>query len=149
MIDDLVSNLATLAAFVIFCSGLDELVMDLLFLFRRRAGGERARLLRDLGEAPEKPIAVFVPAWHEEDVIGEMLAHFVETVDYRNYHLLVGVYPNDPGTLRRVEEVSQSWPNVHAVSVGHPGLGDHEHAQPGRLVRGVPGACACPRCPRW
>jgi hypothetical protein len=49
----------------------------------------------DVRRAAERPIAVFVPLWHEQAVIGRMLEHNLAAIRYRNYHFFVGVYPND------------------------------------------------------
>ena len=44
-----------------------------------------------------------VPAWHETGVIGKMAELAATTLDYENYHIFVGTYPNDPDTQRDVD----------------------------------------------
>jgi adsorption protein B len=44
-----------------------------------------------------------------------MLTNACETIQYKNYDIFVGVYPNDPETIAKVESVSKRYPNVHAV----------------------------------
>lgn len=106
--------------------GLDDIAVDLFywfqFLFRRK------KLLRyqlippeDMLLAPEKPIAVFVPAWHEQDVIEQMLTRACSSLNYENYDIFVGVYPNDPGTQERVAAAARRFPRIHPVVAGHPG----------------------------
>ncbi len=46
-----------------------------------------------------------VPAWNETGVIGNMAELAATTLDYENYHIFVGTYPNDPDTQRDVDEV--------------------------------------------
>jgi adsorption protein B len=66
-------------------------------------------------------MAILVPAWREADVIAAMLDNAVATLDYDNYLVFVGVYPNDPETIAEVERVRRRSPRVVRVDVGHPG----------------------------
>ncbi|RXM22098.1 glycosyltransferase like 2 family protein, partial [Citrobacter sp. AAK_AS5] len=43
------------------------------------------------------------------------------TLDYENYHIFVGTYPNDPQTQTDVEKVCARVPNVHKVVGARPG----------------------------
>ncbi|MEX2264069.1 MAG: glycosyl transferase family protein [Bryobacteraceae bacterium] len=106
-------------AVVFFLSGLDELFIDLNFIFRRLFRRlfvlpKHKRLsYGDRLAVPEQSIAIMVPAWDEAAVIRRMVEHTVRAVEYSNYHIFVGAYPNDPATQREVEEICQSFPNVH------------------------------------
>jgi len=114
------------AIFITF-SGLDDLLIDLIYwvrwLWRRftankshpHAGQERLLSLE------EKPLAIMIPAWHETGVIGSMADAAARTLDYENYHIFVGTYPNDPDTQRDVDEVCVLFPNVHKVVCARPG----------------------------
>ena len=75
----------------------------------------------DLAANPEQPIAIMVPAWREADVIRRMLLNAVSTIAYTNYHIFVGVYPNDGDTRREVEAVCGDYPNVHTATCSHAG----------------------------
>lgn len=98
--------LAIILAALMFLLGLDDLFIDLVYwgrvLVRRfriynrfdRADEER------LFAAPEKPLAIMVPAWNEVGVVGEMARLAASTLDYENYQIFVGTYPNDPQTHR-------------------------------------------------
>jgi adsorption protein B len=101
-------------------SGLDDLAVGLVWLAapRRRFSWPRAS---DLEEAPERPIAILVPLWHEHRVIGSMLEGNLALVAYRNYDIFVGVYPNDEPTARAVAEVAQRHPRVHLAFCPHDG----------------------------
>ena len=111
---------------VVFASSLDDAFIDACFwlrrLRRRLAGLQDPVLHLDaLGQRPEAPFAVLVPAWHESEVIARMIEHTSATLDYRTYDLFVGTYQNDPDTAREVDRMVRRHPNVHRVEVGHPG----------------------------
>ncbi|MFA7159938.1 MAG: glycosyl transferase family protein [Kiritimatiellia bacterium] len=106
---------------IFLISGLDDLFVDMVYytraafraIFRRRLikPVTRARL----NSVPEKPIAIMVPAWNESDVIDKMLLNTVTTLDYKNYHVFVGTYPNDEATRLAVEKVREIYPRISAV----------------------------------
>ncbi|MDH1007084.1 cyclic di-3',5'-guanylate-activated glycosyltransferase NrfB [Pseudomonas nicosulfuronedens] len=119
--------LAIILAALMFLLGLDDLFIDLVYwgrvLVRRfriynrfdRADEER------LFAAPEKPLAIMVPAWNEVGVVGEMARLAASTLDYENYQIFVGTYPNDPQTQADVDAVCLHYPNVHKVVCARPG----------------------------
>ena len=74
-----------------------------------------------LFSVPEKPLAIMVPAWQETGVIGKMAELAAITLDYENYHIFVGTYPNDPETQLDVDKVCAVFPNVHKVVCARPG----------------------------
>jgi len=49
------------------------------------------------------------------------LIHACKTIQYTNYDFFVGVYPNDPATIQKVEEVGKIFSNVHAIVTNRPG----------------------------
>jgi hypothetical protein len=53
-------------------------------------------------------------------VIGKM-AQLAATLDYENYRIFIGTYPNDPQTHADVEQVRAHFPNVHSVVCARPG----------------------------
>jgi bacteriophage N4 adsorption protein B len=65
--------------------------------------------------APAKPgrLAVFIPAWDEGRVIGQMLTRAIETFEHDDYLLYVGCYPNDPATIAAVAAIGD--PRVRLV----------------------------------
>lgn len=114
-------------AIVIFISGLDDLFIDISFWVRRiwraltvyrRHGRTDVQALYRL---EEKPFAIMIPAWQEHGVIGRMAELAATTLDYENYHIFVGTYPNDPQTQSDVEAVRVHFPNVHHVICARPG----------------------------
>jgi adsorption protein B len=92
--------------------GLSDLAVDGVWIVRtlwrrvtvyRRFARAQADTLGEL-EAPGA-LAVFVPAWEEAAVIGEMLRHALETFDHPDYRIFVGCYPNDPEGIAAVQSL--------------------------------------------
>jgi bacteriophage N4 adsorption protein B len=114
-------------AVLMLISGIDDLIIDIVYWLRRAwraATVYRAhdRLhYRALAAPAEKPLAIMVPAWHETGVIRQMAELAVTTLDYENYHIFVGTYPNDPDTQSDVDEVCARFRNVHKVVCARPG----------------------------
>ncbi len=120
-------SIAIIIAVVIFISGLDDLFIDLFYWGRRAwraltvySRHEQMNYKALLG-VDEKPLAIMVPAWQEHGVIGKMAQLAATTLDYENYHIFIGTYPNDPQTHADVEQVRAHFPNVHSVVCARPG----------------------------
>ncbi|MGQ9917713.1 MAG: glycosyl transferase family protein [Bryobacteraceae bacterium] len=107
---------ACLALYVL-ASGLDDLVLDILWL----AGVGRRRAPLPAAPGREKRIAILVPLWREANVIGTMLEHNVCAIRYSNYEILAGVYANDEETRQAVEEAAARLSHVALVTVPHDG----------------------------
>jgi adsorption protein B len=106
--------------------GTSDLAVDAIWIVRtlwRRATVYRrfARARADTLGKPEVPgaLAVFVPAWDEADVIGDMLRHALATFDHPDYLIYVGCYPNDPAGIRAVGEFED--PRVRLTVLEVPG----------------------------
>jgi adsorption protein B len=104
----------------ILVSGLDDLFIDLVYLLPRRKRLDWPSD-RSLDRAPERRIAIFVPLWNEHRVIGQMLEHNLSVIRYANFDVFVGVYPNDPATVRAVRDVAARHPHVHLAMCPHDG----------------------------
>jgi adsorption protein B len=114
----LVTCVVPLALWILL-SGLDDLFISLTFLFTKRPFPWPADA--ELDAAPEKRIAILVPLWQEDRVIGQMLEHNLAAIRYSAYDVFVGVYPNDQATLRAVEDVARRHERVRVVVGGHNG----------------------------
>jgi len=119
--------IALTLAVLMLVSGLDDLIIDLVYWFRRAWRAATIYRVHDrldyraLYGPAEKPLAIMVPAWHETGVIGNMAELAATTLDYENYHVFVGTYPNDPDTQRDVDQVCARFRNVHKVVCARPG----------------------------
>ena len=106
-------ELTLFAAVGFLIGGIDDLIIDLLWLWRalwRRVAihSHYARATADSLASPHRPgrIAVFVPAWHEADVIAAMLRHALTIWGEGDYRIYVGTYPNDPATTHAVQSLA-------------------------------------------
>ena len=106
----------------VFIGSLDDLFSDILYFILRTFNGEKVKVnLEDLDRVPEKNIAIFLPAWKEAEVIEDMIKHNVNVLAYKNYHIFIGVYPNDFETKMKVAKVERLYPHVHMAQVPHDG----------------------------
>lgn len=102
------------AAMGFVVGGVDDLIIDLIWLVRRFRDRWRAdALLSDLPpvSTPGR-FAIFIAAWDESRVIGAMLSAALARYDHPNYRIYVGTYPNDPATCDAVAAVSAIDPRV-------------------------------------
>ena len=119
--------LAITLALLMFVLGLDDLFIDLVYWTRKLI--RRWRIYEKFKRADEqrlytigeKPLAIMVPAWNEVGVVGEMARLAASTLDYENYQIFVGTYPNDAQTQADVDAVCLHYPNVHKVICARPG----------------------------
>jgi adsorption protein B len=101
-------------------SGLDDLAVDLIFAVRWLRG--KNKLAATTAPArTEKKLAVFVPLWREHEVIEQMVNHNLSVIQYSNYELFIGAYPNDEDTLRAVGKSQERHPRVHLCVCPHDG----------------------------
>lgn len=116
---DSVAREATLFAAIWFLvGGIDDLLIDLVYLAQQLRGRQRVTL-RDTTEAGR--IIVFVAAWQEANVIGKMLREALARFDYGDYRIYVGTYPNDRDTIDVVAEVAEEDARVRLVIGPNPG----------------------------
>lgn len=94
-------ELLVFAAFWLALGALDEGAMDLLWLGLVATGRTRSQ---PLARAPESPLrgvaAVLVPAWQEQEVVGAMLRHCLDSWPHAELRIYAGCYRNDTATLR-------------------------------------------------
>lgn len=106
-------ELLLFAAAGLAIGGVDDLLVDLLYLFRTawRSMTVYARHPR-MTTATLPPstapgtIAIFIPAWQEADVIGPMLNLARTRWAGSDYCIFVGVYPNDMATIAAVTDAA-------------------------------------------
>lgn len=84
--------------------GLGDLVVDFIWIVRTLVRRMTSRHWPRSCAASLSPastsgtIAIFIPAWDEAEVIGDMLAHARAAFGDGDYRIYVGCYPNDPAT---------------------------------------------------
>jgi adsorption protein B len=109
-----------------FLFRVDDLVFDAAFWLNvlrrtRRYGADEKLTVAKLRSKPEQRIAIFIPCWREFDVVDRMLDFACRSIEYRNYDIFVGVYPNDAETIERVREVALRHPQVKPIVNDHDG----------------------------
>ena len=108
IIDAIARETLLFAGVGLFIGGIDDLVVDLIFLVLRIRHGRRPKLT--LATLPPScgpgRIAVFVAAWDEVAVIGGMLATALDRYEHDDSRIYGGAYPNDPGTIAAVAAVA-------------------------------------------
>ncbi|MBI5402328.1 MAG: glycosyltransferase [Ignavibacteriae bacterium] len=107
MIYDIFQILLWVTAIMLVISGLDDMYMDLLYWIYRKKYKDKMPDFNEMFDKDEKPIAIILGAWKESSVIGRTLSYAVRNLKYNNYRFFVGVYPNDPDTIRIVKEISK------------------------------------------
>lgn len=103
--------------------GLDDLIWDAVNLVAKQRTGQRRLDLGELDSIPPKLLAVVIAAWHEDNVIEDVIDHFIESTHYPRsmYHIFLGVYPNDNATIEAVNRLSGKYDNVHVIINCLPG----------------------------
>ncbi len=125
--DQLVLWSLTPLGLYILLSGLDDLFIDLIWLYSWAMGVLRHKPRvhlpseHELASTPLHRIAIFVPLWNEHAVIADMLAHNVAAIRYSSYDFFVGAYPNDKLTIAAVTAAEARFPNVHLAICPHDG----------------------------
>lgn len=113
---------------LIALSAIDDVLIDVWYWWLRaqralmhRRGTINPLTADQLRQRPEQPIAIMVPAWKEYDVIAQMIASMVATLDYKNYVIFVGTYCNDPATAQEVDRMRRRYKQLRRVEVPNPG----------------------------
>jgi adsorption protein B len=118
-------ELLLILAVAIALSGIDDLFIDMVFFVR--SGWRRLTIYRrhrrataqSLRRPDPAPIAIIVPAWDEAAVIGAMLTNLLTRMDYPDYLVFVGLYPNDPAGMAAVRRIDD--PRLRVIVCGRPG----------------------------
>ena len=94
-------ELLLFAAVFFLIGAVDDFAVDLAWIWLKLRGRAQTPVLDRpalAGPLPG-PVAVFVPAWDEADVIGKTIAHMSRVWPQRDLRLYIGVYCNDPATI--------------------------------------------------
>jgi adsorption protein B len=128
LLDVVTRELMLFAAVGLLIGGIDDLLIDLIWIARivwrrifiySRHEPATAATLRSSSSSGR--IAIFIGAWDESAVIGQMLRTALGRFDYRDYRIYVGVYPNDPATIAAVAAVAGEDDRVRMVGGWHAG----------------------------
>ena len=125
-LDRLIAELLAPLAVWVFINGLDDLFLDISYLYlrlsdRRSPNSVSTEARKESADQPQRKIALIIPCWQEHEVIEQMLDHNLSTIDYDNYDIWLGVYPNDAATIAKVVASAKKSPRVRHVVCGHDG----------------------------
>ncbi len=124
IIDAATRECTLFAALFLALGGLDDLLVDLLFLFHclfRRARAAHSADEPSPATESRHRFAIFVPAWDESPVIAAMLRSMLRRWQDGAYRIYVGTYPNDPATIAAVRSVADDDPRLRLVIGARPG----------------------------
>ncbi len=123
-----VRELAVFAAIGFLLGGLDDLVIDLIWIGRTTWRSATIYTHHPRADAatlapPASPgrLAIFVAAWQEDAVIGGMVANALACLRHPDWRLYVGCYPNDPATIAAIERTAAGDSHVRIVVGNAPG----------------------------
>lgn len=105
-------------------SGIDDLWLDFCYLAGRLSKRLNSTAVPPPGDPAaleEALIALWIPAWREDAVIAQMIAHNVSSIRYSRYHVFAGTYPNDEATLEVLRLIENQYPNLHISLAPHDG----------------------------
>ncbi len=105
-------------AVYLLVSGVDDLLLDALWIGRRIRGSGAGRVE---GAGEQRTLAIFIPLWREARVIGAMLDHNLAAIRYERYHVFIGAYPNDHETVEAARQAAARHARVHVAEVPHDG----------------------------
>ncbi len=119
-------SLALVVGSVFALSGFTDLVFDFYNIFwavQRFLKRKKIKPLtrKRLQAREQQRIAIFIAAWQESEVIADTLRNAIHSLNYKNYDIFVGTYPNDPETRREVDLVADENERVHNVVTPNAG----------------------------
>jgi adsorption protein B len=108
-------------------TGWDDLIWDLVTLFKRTQYRKQVIDLHKLDATAPKLLAVVIAAWHEDNVLSDVIENFIASAHYPRSmsHIFLRVYPYDDATHAVASSLAKKYANVHVVV----------NALPGRLQR--------------
>lgn len=98
-------------------TGLDDFIWDIIALWKRRKMEDDVLDFNLLDSTSPKLIAVVIAAWHEDNVLLDVVENIVASQQYPKsmYHIFLGVYPNDDATVFIAKQLAKNHFNVHCV----------------------------------
>jgi bacteriophage N4 adsorption protein B len=117
LIPTLVYELLLFAACGMLLFGIDDFIVDLIWLWHHFRTPKVTVRVSD--HAISAKIAVFVPAWREQAVIGHMIRRCLTVWDRQDFCLFVGTYPNDPETATVIKAFHSD--QIKHVILSHDG----------------------------
>lgn len=98
-------------------TGTDDFIWDIITLCKRIRQKDETLQFKELEETPTKLLALVVAAWHEDNVLADVVENIIASQQYPKsmYHIFLGVYPNDAATVYIAQQLQKKYPNVHCI----------------------------------
>ena len=115
-----ISVLIVASAVMFAVMGIDDAILDLAYWLHRWYRWLLARrypplTLEQMRAKDQQRVAIFIPCWHEHDIVDKMVELACSSLQYSRYDLYIGVYPNDPLTTEKAKQIAESYPRVQVV----------------------------------
>lgn len=115
----LAMSLLLITAFLLHC---DDLFLDAFTLLRRiRPRALEAKDLTQLKTLPQRRFALLIPNWKQHEVLERMVKGNIRGLDYENYSVFLGVYPNDISSWEAARGLEKIFPHVSVILNDRPG----------------------------
>ncbi len=116
-------GIGLLLVFLYLAMSVDDFIWDIVTTLFRRFRKKPRLDFKALETVPPKLLAVTVAAWHEDAVLGDVIDNFIASSSYPQsmYHIFLGIYPNDPPTLKVAWDLAERYENVHVIVNDTPG----------------------------
>lgn len=116
---DLLPAIGLIFVLMVILINIDDLIYDLFYIFKKLIGKMKIESIdiKKIEAMKPKMLAIIVPAYHEESVLKSVIRNLILSNQYPRsmYRVFLGVYPNDPGTMKVAKELEEEFSNVHEV----------------------------------
>lgn len=104
-------------------SAVDDLAVDAVYWINRLVGRRTLPPITraELDSVPQRRAAILIPAWQEHNVIFDMLRFNAGIIDYDEYDIFVGTYPNDHATVQELRRAQNELAHVFLATNAHEG----------------------------
>jgi bacteriophage N4 adsorption protein B len=92
---------------LLLLGGVDDIFMDIVYLVRKKRYTDHSYDIEFVKTQEEKPIAIIIGAWREFRVIERTITFALNNLEYENYRIFVGIYPNDDKSISILERLSR------------------------------------------
>lgn len=115
--EGLVYYIGLFLVLLFIATGIDDFFWDFITVCRRLTEKTKKLEVGTLESEPPKLIALIVAAWHEENVLFDVVENIILSQQYPRamYHIFLGVYPNDDATIEVAKALEAKYKNVHCV----------------------------------
>ena len=115
----MVYTIGLIFVILVILISIDDLIWDIYYTLGRLFGRIQTPSIdaEDVEKTIPKMLGIIVAAYDEENVLKPVIRNLITSNLYPKsmYHIFLGVYPNDEGTMRVARELEEQFPNVHKI----------------------------------